>query len=112
MTQCNFTWLSPAYGRVRCTNEIGHYFRHEYEAAFLTVGGEHLLNGRWMNLNLEDGKKIDQEISELESLQKRLKSAFAEDELEGGWKAALTHPLYIEAQRSIDRLKDELKLLI
>lgn len=62
--------------------------------------------------NLWRAAEIDDEIRKLEGLQARLKRAFKDDEIDGGWKAALTHPLYLKAEARIASLNDELKGLI
>lgn len=62
--------------------------------------------------NLVRAKDIVHEIDELRALQRELKSAFKNDELDGGWRAALQHPLYLDAERAIEKLQEQLKILI
>jgi hypothetical protein len=65
--------------------------------------------GPW---NLDRARMITTEIMELGTLQGALKAAFRNDELDGGWKAALDHPLYIQAEERIVSLREELRGLI
>lgn len=62
--------------------------------------------------NLSDALGAVVLIDSLKRLQQTLKAAFKDDELDGGWQAALKHPLYIEAQEHIDSLHEQLKGLI
>lgn len=64
------------------------------------------------SINLEKAAAISAEIESLLSTQKNLKNAFYHRELDGGPKAAMTHPLYIQCQIRIDELQDELTILI
>jgi hypothetical protein len=41
-----------------------------------------------------------------------LKRAFKDQELDGGWRTALTHPLYAQTEAHIASLEDELRGLI
>lgn len=62
--------------------------------------------------NLNRGRRISVEIYELLLLQKTLKDAFYHRQLDGGPVAALTHPLYLEAQAKIEELQEELVHII
>lgn len=62
--------------------------------------------------DLEKAKALVKEIDELLQLQKTIKLAFAKDELDGGWKTALEHPLYLEAENQLQELFSEMKGLI
>jgi hypothetical protein len=62
--------------------------------------------------NLTQAIDIVDRIAKLKAVQIALKAAFVKDELDGGFKAAFTHPLWLQAQAEIDRLQDELKSLI
>lgn len=62
--------------------------------------------------NLGKAVIIRKELAELQDVQKGLKAAFAHRELDGGALAALEHPLYLEAQRQIDKLEEEFTQLI
>lgn len=62
--------------------------------------------------NLDDAREIVNEIAELRAAQEELKRAFKNDDLEGGWRAALTHPLYLSAAERIETLHEQLKGLI
>jgi hypothetical protein len=63
-------------------------------------------------LNITKGLKISKEIQALRQMQKDLKDTFYHRELDGGPKAALTHPLYLAAERRITRLQEEMTLLV
>ncbi|QNJ55997.1 hypothetical protein SEA_RASPUTIA_107 [Microbacterium phage Rasputia] len=62
--------------------------------------------------NLEDALVLIEQIDAIRSVQRELKSAFAKSELDGGAKAAFTHPLYVQAQEQLDRLHDQLMMII
>lgn len=62
--------------------------------------------------NLDKAIRISEEIDALQNVMKKLKSAFVHRELEGGVKAAFTHPLYLEAEQRIAELEEQLTLLI
>lgn len=62
--------------------------------------------------NLGKAVIIQYNIAELKAVQKALKDAFAHRALDGGALAALEHPLYLDAQRAIDRLEEEFTQLI
>lgn len=113
MERCNFEWYSSGYRqRIQCTHYGTHHY-HENGKAFVMVGAEDAVqDGRWINQNLEDAKELIKEISELKEIQRRLKDAFAKDELDGGALAALDHPLYLQAAEEIKRLEEEFKQLI
>jgi hypothetical protein len=62
--------------------------------------------------NLEKAKQMIDEIGQLQKVKGHLKYAFKNDQLEGGEKAALMHPLYLAADSRIDELQGQLKELI
>lgn len=62
--------------------------------------------------NLEDAVDLIVEIDRVRAVMRELKSAFAKSELEGGVKAALRHPLYLQAEDELAELHDQLKGLI
>lgn len=62
--------------------------------------------------NLEDALEVVRQIEALRAVQRELKSAFAKSELDGGAKAAPNHPLYIQAQEALDKLHDQLTMII
>lgn len=62
--------------------------------------------------NLDQAIAIVARIAQCIAVQNELKRAFKDDELDGGWKAALTHPLYLQAEAEVSALRDELKGLI
>lgn len=64
------------------------------------------------NLSLEKAMRIVGEIDLLRGVQRELKAAFKDDELNGGWKAALDHPLWGWAEQRIAALHEDMKGLI
>ena len=62
--------------------------------------------------NLVQARDIVRAIQDLKQIQTALKAAFAHRELDGGPTAALRHPLYLQAQRTIDNLEETLTQLI
>lgn len=62
--------------------------------------------------NLSKAAEIIAEIDECVRVQKALKDAFRNDQLDGGWQAALEHPLYLQAEGRIALLQSQLKELI
>lgn len=62
--------------------------------------------------NLDDALEIVAEIDAVRSVVRELKAAFAKSELDGGVKAVVRHPLYIEAQAKLDELHDQLMMVI
>lgn len=62
--------------------------------------------------NRQKAQAIAVEMEELRTIQKELKGAFHESGLDGGWKAALQHPLYVEAEEELKRLREQMMLLI
>lgn len=62
--------------------------------------------------NIDDALEIVREIDEVRAVQRELKATFARRELEGGAKAALSHPLYLQAQTRLDELHEALTILI
>ena len=62
--------------------------------------------------NIGKAKLIVVELEQLRGVQRALKAAFAHRELDGGPVAATTHPLYLEAERRIAELDEELTILI
>lgn len=63
-------------------------------------------------LSLAKAEQIVGEIDLLRGVQRELKAAFKDDELNGGWKAALEHPLWGWAEQRIAALHEEMKGLI
>lgn len=113
MQRCNFEWYSPGYRQRVCCTHYGNHVIHENGRAFVMVGSENAVpDGRWINQNLEAARELVKEISELKEIQRRLKDAFAKDELDGGALTALDHPLYLQASEEINRLEEEFKQLI
>lgn len=64
-----------------------------------------------MITNLDRAADIITAIDRARAVQRELKSAFARSGLDGGAKAALNHPLYLDAQDELDRLHDALMIL-
>ena len=62
--------------------------------------------------NLDDAIDIVHEIDRLRAVQRELRSAFARSDLDGGAKAAVDHPLFIQAAQALDILHDQLMGLI
>lgn len=62
--------------------------------------------------NVGKAKLIVGELIQLREVQRALKAAFAHRELDGGPVAATTHPLYLEAERRIAELDEQLTILI
>lgn len=62
--------------------------------------------------NIEKGIRLSEEIEQLKMMQKNLTSAFHHQQLDGGAKAALEHPLYLAAAERIQKLQVEMTLLI
>lgn len=62
--------------------------------------------------NLDDAIALTRRIGECQQVQQELKRAFKDDALDGGWKTALVHPLYLAAEEEIVRLRDQMKMLI
>lgn len=62
--------------------------------------------------NIDDASEIVWKIDLLRGVQRELKSAFARSDLDGGAKAALSHPLYIQVQEELDELHDRLMTLV
>lgn len=65
-----------------------------------------------MRTNVDDAADIVWQISIRRDIQRELKSAFARSDLDGGAKAALSHPLYIQVQEELDELHDQLMMLV
>lgn len=63
-------------------------------------------------LNLVIGREYMAEIRDCRDIQAELKRAFKDDALDGGWRAALTHPLYLQAEARITELQGLMKGLI
>jgi len=70
----------------------------------------HLLDARGPS-DLDSAATIVARIDSLVRVQAELKRAFKDDELDGGWRAALTHPLYLRCESAIADLRQELTLL-
>lgn len=62
--------------------------------------------------NLARAMQIVTDIDICRGVLDALKRAFKSQELDGGWKAALTHPLYVDTEAHIASLEDELRGLI
>ena len=62
--------------------------------------------------NLDDALEIVHEIDQARSVIRELKAAFARSELDGGAKAAPSHPLYIEAEEHLAALHERLMMVI
>lgn len=62
--------------------------------------------------NIDDALEIVHEIDQARSVIRELKAAFARSELDGGVKAALQHPLYIECEARLDALHEQLMQVI
>lgn len=62
--------------------------------------------------NLDRAVEYIRKIREYRDVQTQLMSAYMDKELAGGWKAALDHPLYLQAQTAIEALQEQLRLLI
>lgn len=79
----------------------------------LTASEARYLYARYEGPNdVERATTIVRELNELAGVQSALKAAFKNDELDGGWKTALEHPLYLQAEARKASLQDELKGLI
>lgn len=65
-----------------------------------------------MQTNVDDAVDLISRIECLRAVQRELKSAFARSDLDGGAKAALSHPLYIQVQEELDELHDQLMMLV
>lgn len=63
-------------------------------------------------INLRKGAEIVYAIQSMRNIQRALKDAFAHRELDGGPKAAVNHPLYLQSERRIAQLEEELVGLI
>ncbi|AYB70122.1 hypothetical protein SEA_ONEIAGILLIAN_12 [Microbacterium phage OneinaGillian] len=61
--------------------------------------------------NIDDALEIVADIQKLYSVQRELKAAFARSELDGGVKAAPSHPLYVECEERLEKLRDQLKMV-
>lgn len=75
-----------------------------------TIG--EMYGGDAVEWNLGRASMIVNELADLAGVQSALKAAFKNDELDGGWKTALEHPLYLQAEARKASLQDELKGLI
>lgn len=62
--------------------------------------------------NIDDALEIVAEIDQVRSVIRELKAAFARSELDGGAKAAPKHPLYVECEARLEKLHEDLMLLI
>jgi len=94
--------LDPEYIRRLLMGEQARYL----EAATLAV------DSMLPVTNLEKAAVIVRAIADIRAVQVELKAAFKGDELDGGWRAALTHPLYLDAEAAIADLREQLKVLI
>lgn len=83
------------------------------EALFEQMERHHLETAaRAENLSLQKATVIVASIESYRAVQREIKAAFVGDELNGGPKGALTHPLYLLAQARIAELHEEMKELI
>lgn len=62
--------------------------------------------------DLEKAKRISRSIQDLKLLQKTIKDVFAHRLLDGGPRAALDHPMYLQAESQITKLEEEMTYLI
>jgi len=62
--------------------------------------------------NIDDAIEIVRDIERVRLVVMELKSAFAKSELDGGVKAVVKHPLYIEAQERLNLLHEQLMMVI
>ena len=62
--------------------------------------------------NLARAMQIIADIDICRGVLDALKRAFKNEELDGGWRTALTHPLYVSTEARIASLEDELRGLI
>lgn len=62
--------------------------------------------------NLARAMQIVTDIDICRGVLDALKRAFKDQELDGGWRAALSHPLYVSTEERIASLEDELRGLI
>lgn len=62
--------------------------------------------------NVDRGIEISQRIAAIDAMLGELKRIFAKRELEGGYKAALTHPLWTQCQAERAQLQESLTLLV
>lgn len=65
-----------------------------------------------MRTNIDDAIEVVCEIDQVRAVQRELKAAFARSELDGGVKAAPSHPLYIECEERLATLHEQLILII
>lgn len=83
------------------------------EALFDQMERHHLeVAARAENLSLQKAVVIVASIDGYRAVMREIKAAFVGDELNGGPKGALTHPLYLQAQARIAELHEEMKGLI
>jgi len=62
--------------------------------------------------NLARAMQIVTDIDICRGVVDALKRAFKSEELDGGWRTALSHPLYVSTEARIASLEDELRGLI
>ena len=72
----------------------------------------HIIGGESGASNLEIATGIVREIEQVRGVVAELKSAFARNQLDGGVKAAYTHPLYIQAQARLAELHEQMMMVI
>lgn len=65
-----------------------------------------------LRTNLDDAADLIVEIERTRSILREVKAAFARSELDGGAKAALSHPLYLQAETHLEHLHNDLMMLI
>lgn len=62
--------------------------------------------------NLWRAAHLVEQINEMRGVVAELKSAFARNQLDGGVKAAYTHPLYIQAQARLAELHEQMMMVV
>lgn len=62
--------------------------------------------------NIDDAIEIVHEIDQVRAVQRELKAAFARSELDGGVRAAPSHPLYVECVQRLEALHEQLMMVI
>lgn len=76
-----------------------------------SMEARHLLADYAERTNIDDALEIVADIQKIYSVQRELKAAFARSDLDGGVKAAPSHPLYAECERRLEKLRDQLKMV-
>lgn len=120
-----------AIGRMNIDYETGDFHGHFFDRDLMRVLGDGLKDNLFAVSfygkpgfpeefrqqfetynNLIRAREISAEIQALKQIQKDLKDAFHHRELDGGARAALTHPLYLDAEKKIAELQEALTILI